>query len=185
MVCGAGAAGFEEGVREARERGEEWTWLVDAGVEPAPDALERLLEHAGVFDSVLLASRVVGPGGRLDPGSLPVPENRDLDLAVAAYERHLVALRVARRSSLLVHRRALVAPAEEGDLAWTAALLRTSPGLLVPDSVVVRTAAPRRAPVEARARLRLIASDALDASEKPWFAFRLMEDGLARLRKAP
>ena len=168
---------------------------------PEPDALESLLAEVEPLDTpdgpvhpVLLAGRVVTGAGALDPGSLPVAEVVRGDLVVAAYDRRLVALRLARRGSLLVHRRAFegaLAPTAgtllEDDLAWTARLLRHELGLLVPASVVVRAlgGAPARPPA---ASLRLLTGDALAPRERPWFAFRMAEDGVAaaraRLRRA-
>jgi hypothetical protein len=74
------------------------------------------------------------------------------------------------------------------DLEWTARLLRREPGMLVPASVVVRDpACARRSRSPARAllasRLRLLGGDALQPRERPWFAFRLAEQGLGELRE--
>lgn len=183
----------------ARRNGAEWLWLLDESVRPEEDALDALLEAArepldtpdGPESPILLASRVVTAGGELDPGSLPVPEVHRGDLVVAAYDRRLVALRLARRGSLLVHRRAFegVASSSDGapfddDLRWTARLLRHELGLLVPASVVVRDAgcapASRVGPA-----LRLLTGDALAPRERPWFAFRLAQAGLAAVRRRP
>jgi hypothetical protein len=182
------ATGLAAGVRAGLEGGEEWAWLVDDSVVPEPAALERLTEALGRLGSlplpVLLTSRVVRNDGSLDPRSLPVTENRDVAFAVAAYERRMVALRLARSGSLLVHRRGLESfPSPRGsDMEWTARLLKREPGMLVPQSVVVRLRADERAPLEAGGRLRLLLGGSLELREKPWFAFRLAEDALARLR---
>jgi hypothetical protein len=194
-------AGGREALRTALEGDSTWFWLLDGSVAPEPSALERLLEVLQHPDSmpapVLLASKVLAPDGSLDRGSLPVPEVHRRDLVVAAVERRLVALRVARRGSLLVHRRGFEtwglprarSPGYD-DLAWTARLLRHEPGLLVPASVVVRVAAseqvePGGGRMELSSRLRLIIGGALEPRQKPWFAYRLAEDALAGLPLRP
>ena len=172
----------------------DWVWLVDDSVLPTPDALERLLAAVeplgtpdGLIGPILLASKVVTETGALDPGSLPVAEVGRFDLVVAAYERRLVALRLARRGSLLIHRRAFAgasaaAPSVlDPDLTWTARLLRRELGLLVPGSVVVRIDGAGRAWTPA-ASFRLLTGDALAPREKPRFAFRLAEEGVAAAR---
>jgi hypothetical protein len=189
------ARGLREGLREGFDRQTHWVWLVDGSTAPEPSALERLLEAVANLGSlsppVLLASKVVTPDGALDPGSLPTPRARELDFAVAACQQHLVALRVARRTSLLVHRRGFEAcglpragslPGGD-DLEWTARLLRHEPGVLVPRSVAIRRPRGKQPRVELAARLRLLRSDALARGEKPWFAFRLVEDAVRNLRR--
>jgi hypothetical protein len=160
----------------------DWLWLVDGSTAPEPTALERLLEALELLGSltppVLLASKVVTPDGSPDPGSLPIPQILDSDLAVAACERHLLSIRVARRGSLLVHRRGLPHAGPERALEWTARLLRDAPGFLVPQSVAVRSPVRRS---DVGALLRLVLSDALAPREKPWFAGRLAETALAAL----
>ncbi len=179
-------------LRPALEGGAQWLWLLDAGVVPDPRALEHLLAATAAADGlpapVLVTSRVLTPDGSLDPSSQPVAEVGRSDLVVAAVGRHLLAVRVARRGSLLVHRRAFQqGPATAGhsrledDLAWTAGLLRDELGLMAPASVAVRA---RRG--QSRAELarwwRLLAAGALAPRERPWFAFRLAELALASAR---
>jgi hypothetical protein len=173
----------------------EWLWLLDDSVSPQPRALESLLDALQRVDRlpapVLLASKVVTPDGSLDPASLPIPQVLDSDLAVTAFELRLLSLRVARRGSLLVHRRGLerwgLPDERPGDIEWTARLLKHEPGLLVPDSVAVRRPAAggtnrQRARAEAAGLLRLVLGDALEPREKPWFAYRLAERAAAALR---
>ena len=162
-----------------REVDADWIWVVDDSLAPAPDALECLLAAAadlGPLPSpVLLSSKVVMPDGAPDPASALVPRFMDPDLAIAAAERGLVSLRVVRPGSLLVRRHA-GAPADDG-LAWSARLLKDEPGYLVPASVGVRRT-PRRGR-DLRERLALLRGDALERAEKPWFAFRLIEDAVS------
>lgn len=149
----------------------EWQWLVDPGVEPRPDARERLLEAAAdPSGPVLLASKVVTPSGELDPGSLPIPETLDPDLDADACERGLLAIRVARPGAVLV-RRELGVPGRHGFLAWSASVLRSGPGLLVPLSVAVRHAPAHD---ELLGMGSLLAGNSLALREKPWFAFHAL-----------
>ncbi len=193
------AAGFEEAVHGALRADTEWLWLLDGSVVPEPEALEHLIGAVGALDAlpapVLLASKVLTPDGSLDPRSLPVPQVFDPDLVVAVFDRRLVPVRLARRGSLLVNRRGFEAfrlPRTGSvffgdDLVWTARLLRSEPGLLVPRSVAVRRPASGRAAARDRRAsvtdgLRLLLSDGLTLGEKPWFAGRLAEELAAALR---
>jgi len=177
---------------------ERWRWLLDGGVAPKPDALERLLEVAAGSGQLpapaLLASKVVLPDGSLDPLSLPTAQVRDPDLAIAAFEHRVLSLRVARKGSLLVRRSDLEAVTSRwahldvfsDDLEWSARLLGEHPGLLVPTSVAVRETGagpPRRALArrELVSRGRLLLGDAIERGDKPWFAFRFLEEALAEL----
>lgn len=170
-----------------RELG-DWVWLLDESVQPRPDTLDELLaalERLGPLPRpVLLASKIVGPDGSADPGSLPLPRVVDIELGAAAFERRLMPVRTVRHGSLLVQRDALAAAGDPGDdLAWSARLLKDELGLLVPASVAVRRS-PTPARPDLSGRLRLLASDALAGGEKPRFALRLAEDAVAARRAA-
>lgn len=185
-----------DGVRAALDADADWLWLLDGSVAPREDALARLLETLDSFEDLpspdLLVSKIVRSDGSLDPGSLPVAQVRDPDLAVAAFERHLLSLRVARRGSLLVRTSAVVAIAARwphldpfmDDLEWTARLLKSRTGLLVPGSSATRLSrsTTRRAVRELPRRTRLLLGDSLELGDKPWFAFRFAEEALADLR---
>jgi hypothetical protein len=74
------------------------------------------------------------------------------------------------------------------DLVWNARLMREWPGLLVPDSVVVRAPANRRTVARRRRASilsggRLVLSDGLVGEERPWFVGRLVEELVALLRR--
>lgn len=206
----AGGAGRHEDLGGVLGGEEGWLWLLDGSAVPEPTALERMLAVVDEVDDmpppevddlpppVLLASKVVRPDGSLDRPSLPVAQVGNADLAVAAFERRLLSLRVARGGSLLVHRSGLEAVASRwprlspfhDDLEWTARLLKGRLGLLVPTSVVVRAPAAGRdrcrpAHREVAGRIRLLLGDAVDVRDKPWFAFRFAEEGLAHVRRAP
>ena len=180
------------GSREARAGDFAWLWLLDEGTAPEPDALERLLDALDDLGPlpmpVLLASQVVGPDGSVDRRSLPVPAVAR-ELVVGAVGRRLLAIRAARRGSILVarggiERCGLPRPDRPGDdLVWTARLLRRDPGLLVPASLVRRGSVDRAAALVSPAGwARLLFGGALRPGEKPWFAFRLAEEALAEIR---
>jgi hypothetical protein len=125
-----------------------WRFVVDPGVEPAPDCLERLqAARALVPDAVLIAAKVVLPDGSLDPGSEPVPRILDKQEAVEAARLRLLALRAARPGAMLLR-----GDARDGLLA-TAALLAGGRGYLAPEAVAVRAAPKPREPLRERLRL--------------------------------
>ena len=177
-----------EALAAAMGSGAEWIWQLDASVVPEPPALERLLEALDRLGPLpapaLLASKVVSEDGSLDPSSLPVPDVRDVDHAVAAFGQRVLVVRVARSGSLLIRRSALErhSPRREPDMEWTARLLKHELGLLVPASVVVRRSTAARP--EAAGLVRLLVSDALEPAEKPWFALRLAEVAAGAARRA-
>jgi hypothetical protein len=176
-------------VTAATANGEtRWLWLLDGSAVPEPGALESLLEVAERPDPlpspVLLASKVVMPDGSPDPGSLPVARFLDPDLAVAAVERRVLSIRIARRGSLLVDSRVLEGvDSFDLDLEWTSRVLKGRPGVLVPASVAVRRSRvePRRP--ELRGLLELVVGAGLETREKPWYGFRLAEEMLAARRR--
>jgi hypothetical protein len=138
-----------------------WRWVVDEGVAPAADALERLHEARALMPGVVLvASRVVLPDGSLDPASAPLPRILDKADAIEAARVGLLAVRAVRPGSMLVDvgrpaGRALAeAHGPAAILAASAALLAGDRGVLAPLSV-----AERRAPAQPESvadRLRLL-----------------------------
>jgi GT2 family glycosyltransferase len=151
-----GAGGFHEGIRDALERGFEWLWLMDDDTVPAPDALERLLaggDRAAAMGApaAILASKVIWTDGALHPMNTVLPAMHRMDGLVDAASHGLLMIRSASAVSLLVDRRAVERfglPVKRyfiwsDDIEFTARILRTEPGYLVPDSVVHhKTASP-------------------------------------------
>ena len=175
-----------------------WIWLLDGSAVPEPAALETLLSvpecNGDLPFPALLASKVVLSDGSLDKASLPVAQIRDPDFAISSFERRVLSIRVARRGSVLVHRSGLEAIHSKwpsltpfaDDLEWSARLLKHRPGLLVPASVAVRLqrgrrTRPRVVGLELARRTRLLLGDAIEFGDKPWFAFRFVEEALAEL----
>jgi len=179
-----------------------WFWLLDGAAIPEPDALERLLAPLGQLGPlpppVLLAGKVIGAAGDLDPERAPWPRLLQKEVSLDACERHLVSVRAARHGSLLVHRRALERHGppradyvDDGeDLEWTARMLRTETGYLVPASRALRldtTPTAHESSVRRRRDLRnrvnMLRGSAWDGEEKLWFGFLLAQDVVGDLRR--
>ncbi len=145
-----GAGGFRAGMEDAYRSGYEWLWLMDDDTIPEPGTLGSLLEALDRLEGLptpdILASRVLWTDGRLHPKNYPAPrfeESRN-DLFVEAVGRGLLAIRLASFVSILVHRDAIsrCGLPEARYFMWgddgeyTARLLRTGTGYIVPASVV-------------------------------------------------
>lgn len=156
----------------------DWIWLLGRGADPAPTALEELLKAldalAGLPEPAAIAGRVLAADGRLHPAHLPWPRWGDKALEVAAAERGLVPIRAASTASLLVR----------ADRAGTpvARLLREDAGYLAPLSVVTHSAPPAYDP---RGDLRLLAGDALTATERVWVAIEVLRRYRSRPSRTP
>ena len=192
-VVGADGS-WHDAVAGAQASGAPWVWLVEEGVVPHPDALERL---AGTLDALgdlpspaLLAGRVVTADGALHASSAPWMPLLDRRVVIDAAQRRLVSLRVARWGSLLVHRSALEAhgpPRADlraaADIEWTARILRAAPGYLVPSSVATRAAEGAAVTVaELPERARLLRSAAWVRPESAWLAYLTAQQALAAAR---
>lgn len=152
-----------------------WVWLLDGGAVPEPRALETLLGTGGEDPAiVLLSSRVLGPNGALDPGSLPRHVIYATDISVAAAERGLIQIRAAGSGSVLLSRQAVLGLGRSGPdmLQFSARLLRNPAhaGYLVPRSVAVRRHA--LAP-DLVAQVRGLGGEAWTPRERLREAFRL------------
>ena len=162
----------------------KWLWLLDGGAIPQPNALEALLEASRQPPApVLLASKVLGPGGGLDPGSLPRHVIYATDVSVAAAERRLVQIRAAGSGSVLVRRQALLGlgRSASGMLELSARLLRDPDhiGYLVPGSVATRYS-PLRA--DLIWQVRLLGGSAWTPREKLRETFRLSRQAAGSVR---
>lgn len=60
-----GSGGFYTGMQAAFDAGCDWIWIMDDDAHPRPDALEKLLEHAGLDDIVALGSLKINPEGEV------------------------------------------------------------------------------------------------------------------------
>ena len=181
-----GAGGFATGIAIACDGEADWVWLLDDDTIARPDALEQLLacpwREAGLPEPALLASRVDWTDGNPHPMNTPMMRRRDPDGLAAAAAAGLLALRAATFNSVLVARPALERHGgpvagfffQADDIEFTARLLRTGHGYLVPESVVEhRTPTPHTFmgdPVRFYHHLRntlfMIRGEAWDPSEK-------------------
>ena len=142
------AGGFHAGIEAALGKGTRWIWLLDDDTIARPDALERLLaapwQTAGLPAPAVLASRVDWTDGEPHPMNRPMLLRREPGRMVAAAGAGLLPIRAATFVSLLVDAAAVERhgppdPAfffQADDIDFTARILRTEPGYLVPDSVV-------------------------------------------------
>jgi rhamnopyranosyl-N-acetylglucosaminyl-diphospho-decaprenol beta-1,3/1,4-galactofuranosyltransferase len=135
-------------MRAAQARGYDWIWLMDDDTIPTPSCLQALLEAADRLpgsDPALLSSKVVWTDGNLHPMNCPGFERERTEAVVRASELGLMPLRTATFVSLLVSRQAIDAvglPLRRyflwsDDIEYTARILRSAPGYLVPASVAV------------------------------------------------
>ncbi len=72
------SGGYARGFEAAREADCEWIWVMDDDSEPAPDALERLLESPPAADerAVAICPKVTYPDGEINDvmrAELPAP----------------------------------------------------------------------------------------------------------------
>jgi len=202
VVLDGEPSSFHAAITSARAHDPTWYWLLDDGVVPEPAALERLLAALDAIGDLpapgLLASKVVGPDGGLDPHSVPWPPLLDREVTIGAAQRHLVTLRLVRWGSFMVHRdvlerhgppRADFAGGAD-DLEWTARVLREGGGYLVPTSVATRRTAPRRSRTdgyaELRDRVRMVGGeDRWTAQEPVWWAFLAGVEAFRELKAHP
>ncbi len=199
---GGGAPDVARALAEAVAEPDEWLWLLRAGTVPAPEALEHLLEPLTLAEldpaPVLLAGRVNDSHGRLDPESAPVLRNVDQQAVIRGARHRLLALRSARYGSLLLLRTAveesgpprLRGLGDEGDAEWTARLLKSQVGYLVPSSLAVRPAneatgaeGSSAGRLAVRNRLAMIGGEAWTRDERLWLGVGLVTDLVARIRQ--
>jgi hypothetical protein len=171
-------------IDDARRLEHDWVWLLDAGVVPDAHALAALLAARQQLPAaVLLASRVITTDGELDPGSLPVIAVHDPVRVLAALERRVVPLIATRRGSLLVRTSDLDqhGPSSSGALLrWSARLLRSQLGVLVPTSFAVRGIDAWHYGAARRLAEDITALAAVDRRDRLWFATHLAERALGR-----
>jgi hypothetical protein len=181
--------------------GEGWIWILDGTARPRPDALALLLAAVGVAEEhgvpapVVLASAVLGPDGRADPGHAAWYRRGDSDLAMRSARGGLLPIRAARAGSLLVRARpdaaAGLPSGPAAAIAWTGRLLRDATGYLVPGSVAdARAGAATRSDAlgptpgeDARAAAALLRDGAWAPKEKLWLAGEAAARASAALRE--
>jgi rhamnopyranosyl-N-acetylglucosaminyl-diphospho-decaprenol beta-1,3/1,4-galactofuranosyltransferase len=181
-----GAGGFHEGMKRAAEGGWDWLWLMDDDTIPTTGALEALLSARnrinGLPEPIMLASKAVWNDGNWHPMNFVGARLSSYPEFLDAGVKGLLTFRMATFVSLLVrtdavHRYGL--PHKHyfiwsDDIEWTARVLRSERGYLVPDSVVHhKTKTAHTAPETGdkfyfaiRNGLYLLRSSSLDWKEK-------------------
>jgi hypothetical protein len=178
--------GLSEGLARGRAANTDWVWVLDGSAMPEPGALAAALAAIGRVGRlprpVLLASLVLDSAGGVAPGRASMYRRSPTDLAMLACARALLPIR-ASSGPLLVHRDALAATAPRtrlpppGDvLEWSARLLRSRAGYLVPASRTV--ANPARL---GRAAAALVVGSAFEGADRARVALELLE----RRRSSP
>jgi hypothetical protein len=163
---------LRSGLERALATGADWIWVLDGTSLPRPGALTALFdgrERVGELPApVLLTGLVVTPDGRVHPQREPWYHRFRIDLAVAAADHALVPVRGSRGPALV--RRETVAATLPGTsagltpggvLVWTARLLRTDTGYLVPESEYVAAPDGRDPMRDPRTAARLLAGGGL------------------------
>lgn len=143
-----GAGGFHEGIKRAHADGHSHFWLMDDDTIPQAPALEALLEAAEQApEAGLVASKVEWTDGRLHPMNRPflLWDATEPMIAAAQAGQGLVPLRAATFVSMLLARATVDRhglPEKRyfiwsDDIAYTARVLRHSPGFVATRSVAV------------------------------------------------
>jgi rhamnopyranosyl-N-acetylglucosaminyl-diphospho-decaprenol beta-1,3/1,4-galactofuranosyltransferase len=148
-----GAGGFAFGIAAARPRADQ-IWLMDDDAAPRPDALEQLMaarERYSGSPPAVVASRVLSADEHPIPMNTPRPRPyASAAERAAAAAAGCVPIRSASFVSVLID--GLAARLNDlpvadyfiwnDDFEYTTRLLRSSVGLLCPDSVTLHAAAP-------------------------------------------
>jgi hypothetical protein len=163
----------------------DWLWFLAEGARPREDALERLLaaiEPEDAAPATVLAGMLVDDHGDMLDDSLQPAPRIDSAEAVRCVRQRLLPLRSAGFGHCLIARATLsrhglpnvrrygpFAPEE-----WTARVLRSEPGYLVPASIV---AVPDRGdpPANLPAAIRMLPTGAWtrgEAAQAVWRALR-------------
>ena len=150
----------------------EWLWVVAAGVEPRPDALDRLL-GAGLEAPerpVALCSLIVGTNGEPHPDFLPDGHRHRLEETIAACERRLLTIRDAPLACALLSAEAVraVAPPDprfggQAGREFMARLMGGGHGYMVSASIATAAGSDPARPAD---RLRLLRSPTWSTAER-------------------
>jgi hypothetical protein len=174
------------GVERALAGGADWIWVLDGSAQPRPGALDRLLDGLARVDGLpaasLLTGVVVTADGRVDPNRTPWYRRFQIDVALTSADSALAPVR-GSTGPVLVHRAAAAAhPPRRGApiapgavLEWTAHVLRSRTGYLVPESESLAVAThpdPLRTPATAA---RLLAGRALSPLDRVGLVLELCE----------
>jgi hypothetical protein len=164
----------------------EWMWVVGQGIDPRPDALDKLLAAAerAPRTPAAVCSLIVGPSGDPHPDYLPDGQRHQLEETIEASRLRLLPIRDAPLACVLLSRAAVAAldppdPRFRGEAGreFMGRLLADAPGYMASDSVA---AAATGAPAATADRLRLLASPAWSPIEKARLAALALRDARKR-----
>ena len=182
-------------LEQALEKQAGWIWLLDGSAAPRPEALNALVDGLertqGLEEPALLSGIVLDSDGQ--PGELWYRRNQ-IDLAMAAAGCRLLPIRataapvLVRREAAAEHLpppRARLTPG--GVLEWTAYLLRSGTGYLVPESESDSLVADRDPLEDPVLAARLLLGGAFARLDRVRFGYALAERAAGRrgARRAP
>ena len=182
------AGGFTTGIQWACGRKFDWVWTMDDDTLCTEQALQKLLEARQKFPldhrPNLLASKVIWTDGSLHPVNLQSFKPFDPEAQFMAAEAGTISIRFTSFVSMLIHRSCVFRfglPVADyflsnDDMEYSAAILRSQLGVVVPGSVVTHATERKSAPgrtlgkrfyFEVRNKIWLMRrSDAFSKSEK-------------------
>ncbi len=186
------AGGNWLGIRWAHENGFDWIWTLDDDSIAATDALEQLFSARERFADPkpnLLASKVVWTDGSLHPMNIQKPKLYNADQQFMAAQHGTMSIRFTSFVSMLIHR-SLVdrfgLPVAgyflwNDDVEYSARMLRSELGVLVPASVVCHkttlkhvpsTSSPEKYFYEIRNKLWIIRLSNAFTTDEKWWMFK-------------
>jgi hypothetical protein len=177
---------LRQGVARALASGADWIWVLDGSAIPRPGALEALLAGlgrvGGLPEPALLTGVVVTADGRVDPNRPPWYRRFQIDVALASAESALVPVRGGTAPVLVRSDAAAADPPRRGApiapgtvLQWSARLLRSRTGYLVPESESDALATRRDPMLEPATAARLLAGRALVKLDRVGVVLELCE----------
>ena len=183
--------GLRRAVEDALGTDAEWIWVLDPSTTPRPGALRTLLEGLDRVGELpepdVLAGVTVTPNGQVDRSRSLWYRRNQIDVAMSSAVRRLLPVR-ASAGPVLVRRRAAAVdlPSERAPLSagavleWTARMLRSRVGYLVPDSetdALDSARDPMRDPLTA---MRLLLGRSLVRFDRLTYGYELAERTFAR-----
>jgi hypothetical protein len=139
------AGGLRWALEQALAAGTDWIWVLDGSTLPRPRALGSLLDALdradGLQEADVLSGVTVTPDGQIDKTRSLWYRRSQIDMAITVAERRLLPVRASAGPALVRRRAAAVdlpsrrtAFSAATVLEWTARILRTGTGYLVPES---------------------------------------------------
>ncbi len=186
------AGGNYLGIQWAHQNGFDWIWTLDDDSIISPDALEQLFAARDRFANPkpnLLASKVVWVDGSLHPMNIQKPKLYNPDQQFEAAKHGTMSIRFTSFVSMLFHRSMVDRyglPISgyflwNDDVEYSARMLRSELGVLVPASIVCHktalkhvpsTSAPEKYFFEVRNKLWIIRFSAAFSSDEKWWMFK-------------